>query len=126
MGRAVVGPVDAPNFEEEAELEGQMRAGHVGRDGKRAVTAGWTRCWSAIGGACLQGLGSRAVRAWQPSCPAWQPSCPGGQAARLLEDVEVEEEAVDLATERACRGSPTSIVSESRMHGAVSRKAAQI
>ena len=62
--------------------------------------------------------------------PLAAPACRGlahrcGRAALLPEDVEVEEEAEDLAAARACRGSPTSIVSESRMQGAVSRRAAQ-
>ena len=64
------------------------------------VVAGWTHCWRAS--ACLQGL-------YTPSCPA-------------SKDVVVEEEAADLAAARACRGSPTSIVSESRMQGRLKNK----
>ena len=44
---------------------------------------------------------------------------------RMSSDVEVEEEAADLAAAQACRGCPTLIVSESQMQGAVSRRAAQ-
>ena len=52
------------------------------------------------------------------------PACRGFtlRAARLPEDVVVEEEAADLAAARACRGSPTSIVSESRMQGRLKNK----
>ena len=52
--------------------------------------------------------------------PSAAPAClglarRGGRAVRLLspKDVEVEEEAADLAAARACRGSPTWIVRSS-------------
>ena len=62
--------------------------------------------------------------------PSAAPACRGlarrgCRAALLPEDVEMEEEAADLAAALACRGSPTSIVSESRMQGAVRRRADQ-
>ena len=58
--------------------------------------------------------------------PSAAPACrglarQGGRAARLPEDVEVVEEAADLAAARACRGSPTSIVNESRLTNAWGR-----
>ena len=85
----------------------------------------------AASSALVLPAGTSAALADAPSSPAGlaagvpsaAPACRGlaRRAARLPE----EKEAADLAAARACRGSPTSMVSESRMHGAGSRRAAK-
>ena len=65
----------------------------------------------------LESLLERNQPEWRLPVGAWRAKA--AEAALLPEDVEAEEEAADLAAARSCPGSPTSIMSESQIQGAV-------